>query len=83
VTLRDFLCHRSGVSRNDLAWLAQPELAQVELVHRMRHLEPIAAFRTKFQYLNWGYLLLGYLAGVVTGSLPAQRRRAGRHARDL
>jgi len=40
ISVRDLLCHRSGIPRHDLAWLANPALDRGELVRRMRYLEP-------------------------------------------
>jgi CubicO group peptidase (beta-lactamase class C family) len=76
VTLRDLLCHRSGLPRHDLAWLANPTLDRRELVRRMRHLEPSKDFRTLFQYCNLGYVAAGYLCGHVTGSTYEEQLRS-------
>jgi CubicO group peptidase (beta-lactamase class C family) len=75
VTLRDLLCHRSGLPRHDLAWLANPTVDRLELVRRMRHLEPSKDFRTLFQYCNLGYVAAGYLCGHVTGTTYEKQLR--------
>lgn len=75
ITLRDFLCHRSGLPAHDLAWLAYPEASRAELVRRMCHLPPNADLRASFQYCNWGYVLAGQVAGVVTGSSWEEQMR--------
>jgi CubicO group peptidase (beta-lactamase class C family) len=49
ITLRDLLCHRSGIPRHDLAWLAKTGLDRSELVRRMRYLEPSRDLRTLVQ----------------------------------
>ena len=63
----DLLTHRTGLPRHDLVWYGS-EFSRSEIYHRLRHLEPSAAFRTTFQYNNLMYLTAGYLAGRVTDS---------------
>jgi len=75
ISVRDLLCHRSGIPRHDLAWLGNPTLARSELVRRMRHLEPSRDLRTLFQYCNFGYVAAGYLCGHVTGSTYEEQLR--------
>lgn len=68
LTVRDLLCHRSGVIGWDLVWLANPDLDRAELVRRIRHMPPFRDFRQSFLYFNLGYVAAGYLAGVVANS---------------
>jgi CubicO group peptidase (beta-lactamase class C family) len=75
VTVRDLLCHRSGLPRHDLAWMANPAAERAELVRRMRHLEPSRDLRTLFQYCNLGYAAAGLLCGHVTGSTYEEQLR--------
>ena len=75
ITLRDLLCHRSGVPRHDLAWLANPGLDRGELVRRMRFLDLSRDLRTLFQYCNFGYVAAGFVCGHVTGSSYEQQLR--------
>jgi len=67
MTPRDLLCHRSGMARNDLAWIGSA-FTRKELFDRMRFLESNADFRSIFQYNNFMFMSAGVLAGEVTGS---------------
>jgi CubicO group peptidase (beta-lactamase class C family) len=75
ITLRDLLCHRSGIPRHDLAWMANPGLDRGDLVRRMRFLEPSKDLRTLFQYCNFGYVAAGFLCGHVTNSTYEEQIR--------
>ncbi|MBX5494555.1 MAG: serine hydrolase [Bryobacteraceae bacterium] len=66
-TVRDMLCHRTGLPRHDFIRFAVP-LTREELMRRLRYLEPSASFRSKYQYQNLMYVAAGYLAGHVAGS---------------
>lgn len=59
VTLRDLLCHRSGLARHDLLWYRAPWTLD-ETVKRMAHLEPALSFRSGFLYNNLAYITLGF-----------------------
>ncbi|HEX5497634.1 MAG TPA: serine hydrolase [Thermomicrobiales bacterium] len=66
ISPRDLVTHRSGLPRHDALWYGSP-LSRDELVARLRHLQPNADFRTRWQYQNLMYLTAGYLAGRVAG----------------
>lgn len=66
MTLRDLLCHRSGLPSHNFIRHAVP-LTRGELVHRLRYLEPSASFRSKYQYQNLMYVTAGFLEGRVAG----------------
>jgi len=51
MTVRDLLSHRSGLSRGDLLWYASP-FERDEVVHRVRDLEPVWSFRSRYGYQN-------------------------------
>ncbi len=66
VTARDMLSHRTGLPRHDLsAW--RLDLPPAEFVKRLRHLEPSASFREKFQYNNLMYYSVAHLVQTLTG----------------
>jgi len=67
LTVRDLLCHRSGLPRHDVAWYGS-QASREELIRRLRYLEPNAGFRESFQYQNLMFMTAGYLAGQVAGS---------------
>lgn len=67
MTPLDLVIHDSGLPRHDLVWYGS-EAPRAELFRRLRHLEPNADFRARFQYQNLMFMTAGYLAGQVTGS---------------
>jgi CubicO group peptidase (beta-lactamase class C family) len=58
VTLRDLLCHRTGLARHDLLWFRAPWTTE-ESVRRMAFLEPSSSFRSTYEYNNLCYLAAG------------------------
>lgn len=66
VTIRDLLCHRSGLARNDLLWYRAPWSVE-ETVRRMAHVQPTASFRNTYQYNNLAYLAAGLALGAAAG----------------
>ena len=66
VTLRDLLCHRTGVPRHEYSWYGN-DFTRAELVDHIRFLEPNHPFRSVMQYNNYGYVAAGALIEKVTG----------------
>jgi CubicO group peptidase (beta-lactamase class C family) len=66
VTLRDLLCHRTGLARHDLLWYHAPWPVE-ETVRRAAHLEPAAPFRATYLYNNVAYLTAGLAVGSASG----------------
>jgi CubicO group peptidase (beta-lactamase class C family) len=67
LTIRDLLCHRSGLPRHDLLWY-KSNLPREECIKRLSQLNPSKGFREVWQYQNLMYVTAGYLAGEVAGS---------------
>jgi len=67
VTLRDLLCHRTGLVRNDLLWYRSSWDVE-ETVRRMAYLEPSFSFRSTYRYNNLGYLTAGLAIGSASKS---------------
>ena len=67
LTVRDLLCHRSGLPRHDLAWYGS-DATREELLERLQYLEPSAGFREAFQYQNLMFMTAGYLVGELANS---------------
>lgn len=67
LTVRDLVTHRSGLPRHDGAWFGSPATRE-QLVQRLRHFEPSAGLRERFQYNNFMFMTAGYLGGQVAGS---------------
>jgi CubicO group peptidase (beta-lactamase class C family) len=66
VTIRDLLCHQSGLPRHD--WVHLPgDRAPAELLSVMRYLEPSRDIRSAYQYNNLCYNVAGVLIERVSG----------------
>src|SRR5947208_6935894 len=66
ITVRDLLCHHSGLPRHDWIWLPG-DLSPAQMLAAMRYLEPSDDIRSTFQYLNLGYLVAGMVAERISG----------------
>jgi CubicO group peptidase (beta-lactamase class C family) len=64
VTLRDMLCHRTGLSRHDLLWYKSP-LEPEEVIRRIGHVKLTTSFRSNWEYANIPFLTAGTAAGLV------------------
>jgi len=67
ITVRDLLCHRSGLPRHDFSWYFLAAGTRDSMIQRLAYLEPNARIGEKWQYNNWGYFLLGMLGEKVSG----------------
>ncbi|MGB3004992.1 MAG: serine hydrolase [Chitinophagaceae bacterium] len=65
-TLRDMMCHRTGLPRHDLSWYAS-WASRSELMERIQHLEPTAELRAKWQYNNFMFMAQGVVIEKLTG----------------
>jgi CubicO group peptidase (beta-lactamase class C family) len=75
VTVRDLLCHHSGLPRHDWIWLPG-DLLPAQMLAAMRYLEPSDDIRNTFQYSNLGYLVASMVAERVSGQSWAEFTRA-------
>ena len=66
ITVRDLLCHRSGLARGDLMWYGS-DYSRDEIIRRTRYLKPSWSFRSQFGYQNLMYLAAGKIIPAVTG----------------
>lgn len=64
ITLSDLLCHRSGLSRTDLA-MVTGKLSGEELIRVACAAKPTAKLGEKFQYQNLMFLTAGTIVGKV------------------
>jgi CubicO group peptidase (beta-lactamase class C family) len=65
ITVRDLLCHHSGLPRHD--WIHLPgDLSPTQMLAAMRYLEPSEDIRSTYQYQNLGYLVAGMVAERVS-----------------
>jgi len=66
LTVRDLLCHRSGVQTNDAIFFGS--VGRDEIVYKARFLEQVAGVRTRFDYHNIMILTAGQVAARVLGT---------------
>lgn len=68
MTIRDLLCHRSGLATfsGDLLWYAT-NYSREEVIKRARYLKPVFGFRERYGYSNIMFLTAGEIVQVVTG----------------
>jgi len=62
VTLRDALCHRTGLSRHDVLWFNSP-YSRDELLKRVAHIPATTSFRSTWEYNNIMFVAAGAAAG--------------------
>jgi CubicO group peptidase (beta-lactamase class C family) len=67
LTLRDVLCHRSGMPSHEWVWYRNQQLTRAQVLERLGHLEFNRGLRTSFQYNNLMYVLAGHAVESVTG----------------
>ncbi len=66
ITLRDLLCHRTGISGNDAIWYGS-NFSRPEVFARIKYLEPVAELRDGFVYSNFMYIAVGEIIKIKTG----------------
>lgn len=66
MTPTDLVTHRSGLPRHDQLWVPAM-FSRQELYGRLRHLEPSATFRQRYQYNNLMFMTAGVLVERITG----------------
>ena len=69
-TVRDLLTHRSGLGlgAGDLMfWPDSSNFTMKDIIHNLRFLKPVSAFRTKYDYDNLLYMVAGEVLERVSG----------------
>ncbi len=66
VTLRDMMCHRTGLPRHDNSWYGSTA-SRSELLTRIQYQEPSAELREKYQYNNFMFMAQGMVIENLTG----------------
>jgi CubicO group peptidase (beta-lactamase class C family) len=66
VTIRDLLCHRTGVRATNSAWYFTG-VTRSQLPELVKNMELAAPFRTRLVYSNIGYTLAGLAAAAAAG----------------
>jgi CubicO group peptidase (beta-lactamase class C family) len=73
ITLKDILCHLTGLPRHDALWYIGP-FSRSQLLYRLRYLQPFPQlpgqpppFRNLFLYNNIMYMVAGHLLEILFG----------------
>lgn len=69
-TVRDLVTHRSGLGlgAGDLMmWPDGSSFTRADIIHNLRYLKPVSAFRTKYDYDNNLYIVAGEVIAKVSG----------------
>ena len=69
LTIRDLLVHRSGLGlgAGDLLWWPPSTYDRKQIAARLRHIKPVAGFRTAYAYDNVLYLIAGEVIEAISG----------------
>lgn len=67
VTVRDLLCHRTGLPRHDALWY-KTNLTRAQIIDRIGAAKPNKQFRQQYQYQNIMFMTAGELVGRVAGT---------------
>jgi CubicO group peptidase (beta-lactamase class C family) len=67
ITLRDAMCHRTGLPRHDLSWYLFVSNNRDSLLQRIKYQEPSYTVKEKWQYNNFMFLAQGVVAEKITG----------------
>jgi len=74
-TVRDLLCHRSGLSRGDRLWYGSA-FDRSEVLQRVRMLRPVSSFRSRYGYQNIMFTTAGEVVPAVTDTSWGEFLRA-------
>ena len=69
-TVRDLLCHRSGLGLGAGDLMQFPDSTDYtikDIIHNLRYFKPVSSFRSKFDYDNNLYLVAGEVVARVSG----------------
>lgn len=66
VTLRDLVCHRTGMPRHDILWFVR-EWDRAEVIRRYGKAPAKHPFRTAYEYANIPYIAAGLAIGAASG----------------
>ena len=67
ITLRDMMCHRTGLPRHDYSWYYFNTNSRDSILQRIQYMEPSVGLREKWQYNNYMFLLQGMVTEKITG----------------
>lgn len=75
ITLRDMMCHRTGLPRHDMSWYFNQSEDRDSLIQRVKYQEPTFRPKEKWQYNNFMFLAQGVVAEKMTGKTWEQLTR--------
>lgn len=67
LTIRDLLCHRSGLPEHAGDLLEDIGYDRQQVLYRLRYQEPDSSFRSKYNYTNFGFTEGALAAAKITG----------------
>jgi CubicO group peptidase (beta-lactamase class C family) len=67
ITIRDMLCHRSGLPDHAGDLLEDIGYGRDEILHRLRYVRPTGAFRASYAYTNFGFTVAAVAAARAAG----------------
>jgi CubicO group peptidase (beta-lactamase class C family) len=67
VTMRDIVCHRTGLGRHDLLWYGSP-WSREEIIRRIGLVKLSQPLRSAYQYQNIMFLTAGQAVGLISKS---------------
>lgn len=67
ITVRDLMCHRTGLPRHDFSWYLFNTDSRDSLLQRIKYQEPTFGVRQRWQYNNFMFLTQGVIAEKITG----------------
>ena len=66
ITIKDMMCHRTGLPRHDDSWFFFPTDSKDSFVRRIEFQEPSYSVREKYQYNNLMFMVQGPIVEKVT-----------------
>ena len=69
-TVRDLLCHRSGLGRGVGDLMQFPDSTDFtaqDIIHSLRYFKPVSSFRSKYDYDNSLYIVAGEVVARISG----------------
>jgi len=67
ITVRDMMCHRTGLPRHDYSWYLFNTASRDSLLKRIQYQEPTAPVRQAWQYNNFMFLAQGMISEKLMG----------------
>ncbi|MDR3715982.1 MAG: serine hydrolase [Puia sp.] len=67
VTLRDMMCHRTGLSRHDYVWYLFNTDSRDSMLQKIKYMEPHAGLREKWEYNNFMFFAQGAVIEKLSG----------------